>query len=101
MCHQTRFSCKKISISVDVVETTISDYISLHCDLELEDKEPIFLHNTLAQVDASPYQVWLQKVQQLRRYGPDEHLLEFLPFPVILTLTTTEQSNLFTRQSSF
>ena len=41
-----------------------------------------------------PYQAWLQKVQQLRRYRPDDHSLEFWTFPVTLTLTTTEQSNL-------
>ena len=71
MYYPIKAGCKKKKnqqFSGYMVETVISDYISLHCDLELEDKEPIFLHNTLAQVDASPYQVWLQKVQQLRRY---------------------------------
>ena len=59
MYEPIKFGCKKISISVDVVETTISDYISLHCDLDLEDNKPILLHDTLAHDDASPYQVWL------------------------------------------
>ena len=63
--------------------------MSTHCDPELVDSKPIFLHDTLAHDVASPYQLWLQKVQQLRRYHPDEHLLE-------LTLTTREQSNLLT-----
>ena len=31
-----------------MVETVISDYMSPHCDLELEDSKPIFLHDTLA-----------------------------------------------------
>ena len=44
---------------------------------ELEDSKPIFLHDTLAHDVASPYQVWLQKVQQLKRYHPDEQSLEF------------------------
>ena len=83
-----------------MVETIIFDYRSPHCDPELEDSKLIFLHDTLAYDDASPYQVWLQKVQQLMRYCPDEHSLEFFTFPVTLTLTTTEQSDLVTRQSS-
>ena len=97
MYHPRRFCCKKISSSADKVKF---DQMSPHCDPELEDSEPIFLHDTLAHDDASPYQVWLQRVQQLRIYYPDEHLLEFWTFPVTLTLTTTEQSNLFTWQSS-
>ena len=67
---------------------------------QIEDSRPIFLHDTLAHDVASPYQVWLQKVQQLRTHPQDEHSLEFWTFSVILTLTTTEQSNLFTRQST-
>ena len=69
--------------------------MSPHRDPKLEDSKPIFLHDTLANNVASPYQFWLQKVQQLRRYGPDEHSLEFWTFSVTLTLTTTEQSNFF------
>ena len=94
-----KIGCKKISSSADMVETVIFDQMSPHCDPELEDSKPIFLHDTLAHDIASPNQVWFQKVQQLRRYRPDEHSLEFLTFPVTLTWTTTEQSNLFTRQS--
>ena len=55
--------------------------MSPHYDPELEDSQPIFLHNNLAHDDASPYQVWFQKVRQLRRYHPDEHIhLNFEPF---------------------
>ena len=74
--------------------------MSPHCDFELEDSKSIFLHDTQVHDGASPSQVWLQKVQQLRRYCWDEHSLEFLTFPVTLTLTTTEQFSIFTRQSS-
>ena len=77
MYHPIKFGCKKISSSVHMVETVIFDQMSLHCDPELEDSEPIFLHDTVAHDVALPYQVWLQKVQQLRRYHPDEHSLEF------------------------
>ena len=82
-----------------VVESVISDSMSPQCGLDFESK-PIFLHNTLAHDDASAYNVWLQKVQHLRRYHPEEQSLEFWPFPVTMTLTTTEESNLYTRQSS-
>ena len=68
---------KKIRSSVDMTETVILDYKSSHYDPELEDSKPVFLHGTLAPDDASPYQIWLQKVQQLRRYRPAEHSLEF------------------------
>ena len=75
MYRPIKFGCKKIINTADMVERVISDYMSPHCDLELEDSKPI-LHDTLAHDDASPYQVWLQRVKHLRRYYPDEHSLE-------------------------
>ena len=98
MYHQIKFGYKKISISAGRVETVISDQMSPPCDPELEDQQtnPLAdLHDTLAHDVASPYQVWLQMIQQPRRYCPCEHSLKFLTFSVTLTLTTTEQSNLF------
>ena len=77
MYYTINSGCKKISSSADMVETVISGQMSLHCDPELEDSKPIFLHDTLALDDASPYKVWLQTVQQLKRYHPDEHSLKF------------------------
>ena len=77
MYYPINFGCKKISNSVDMVDTVIFDYMSPQCDLELEDSKLIFLHDTLAHDDASLYQVWLQKVQQFRRYCSDEHSLKF------------------------
>ena len=47
MYHPIKCGCKKISSSVDMVETVITDYMS----------KPIFLHNKLAHDDASPFQV--------------------------------------------
>ena len=87
MHHPIKFGCKNISSSVYIIETVISDYMSPHCDLELEDSKPPPLRDTLAHDDTSSYQVWLHKVQQLRRYCPDEHLPEFGTFPVTLTLS--------------
>ena len=90
---------QKINGSAGMEETVIFDQMSPHCGPELEDRKPIFLHDILAHNVAPPYQVWLQKVQQLWRYRPDEHSLECRTFYVTLTWTTTQQSNLFTRQS--
>ena len=73
MYHQVKVGHKKISSSIGMVEAVTFDYMSLHCDPKLEDSKPVFLDGTLAHDDASQYQVWLQKVQQLRRYHPDEH----------------------------
>ena len=75
--YQFEFGCKKTSSSTDMVETVIFDQMSPHCDPELEDRKQIFLHDILAHYVASPCQVWLQKVQQPRRYHSDEHSLEF------------------------
>ena len=80
--HPIIFGCKKISSSVDMVETVTLYNISPNFDLDLDDSKPIFLHDNLAHDDASPYQVWLQNVQQLRRYRPDEHSLEYWVFPM-------------------
>ena len=51
--------------------------MSPHYDPELEDSKLIFLHDILAHDDASPYQVWLQKVKHLRIYGLNENLIQF------------------------
>ena len=53
----SKFGCKKISSSADMVQTVIFDQMSPHCDPELEDRKPIFLR-ILAPDGASPYQVW-------------------------------------------
>ena len=77
MYHPIKCGCRKISSPVDMVETVILDYMRHHYDPKLEDSKPIFLHNTLAHDDTSPYQVWLQKVQQVRRHRSGEQSLEF------------------------
>ena len=72
--HPIKYGCKKVSSLAD--RTVITDKMSPHHDPELDSK-PIFLHDTLSHDVALLYQVWLQKVQQLGRYHPDEHSLEF------------------------
>ena len=59
MYYPIKFGCKTISSSVNMVETVIPDEMSPHYNPELEDSKPIFLHDTLVNDDASPYQVWL------------------------------------------
>ena len=99
MYHPFKFSSQKISSSADMVEAVISDDMSPHCDPELEDSKINLL--------AWHFGPWccititsLVTGQQRRRYRPDEHSLEFLTYSVTFTLTTTDQSNLSTRQST-
>ena len=47
-------------------EQSYSDYINLHCDLDL------FPHGTQAHNDAPPYQGWLQNTERCRRYLVDK-----------------------------
>ena len=47
-----------------MVETIIFDYMNPHCDPELEDSKPTFLHDTLAHDDASPYQVGYRQLSR-------------------------------------
>ena len=106
MYHPIKFSCNKISSSAGLIEKSclIKWAVTVTLNLKTANKSscmtlwPMMLHHN----SASPFQVWLQKVQQQRRrrYHPEEHLLEYWTFSVNLTLTTTEQSNLFTKQSS-
>ena len=58
MCHQTKFSCKRISSSDNILKKAYFDYIILNCAFDLDDSKPIFLKDNLAHNDASPYQVW-------------------------------------------
>ena len=92
MYHPIKFDCRKINISVNIVETVILDYTSPHCDLKLEDGEPVLLHDTLAHDVASPYQVWSQNVLWFRKYHLDKHSPTFWTFTVTLILTETIQS---------
>ena len=47
MYHPIKPGCKNISSSVEAAEAVIFDYMSLHCDLELDDRKRIFLHDLL------------------------------------------------------
>ena len=82
MYHPIKFGCKKISSSVAMVETVISDHMNPHCDPELEDSKQIFLHDTLTNDDASPNQVWFQMIQHLRIIQMNWNFEPFLwPWP--------------------
>ena len=66
--HQSEFGCIKRLISLklikDIAETIIFWLYSInpHCDLDLEDRFPVFSHDILAHGGAPQYQVWLQTV---------------------------------------
>ena len=46
--------------------------MSPHCDLDIEDSEPIFLHDTPPHGNTPQNQVWLKTVRQFRRYCLDK-----------------------------
>ena len=68
MYHQIKFGCKKISSLADMAETVIFDQMSPHCDPELDDSKPIFLHDVLAHDDEPPYQIPMEELL-MRRYS--------------------------------
>ena len=51
----SKFGCKKISSSADMVETVISNQMSPNQGLEPQDRKQIFLHDNLTHDVASPY----------------------------------------------
>ena len=73
MHNPIKYGWKKIISSVDVVKTVISDYISPHCDPELEDSKPIFLHDTVTLKIANnfffPMTLWLMMLHHHTKLG--------------------------------
>ena len=72
-------------------------YVSPHCDLDTEDSEPIFLHDTSPHDNTPPYQAykkkWLSSSEDTtqtrsgtRREYQDKHSLTCWTFAVTLTL---------------
>ena len=62
---QTKFGCKWTSSLEDIVEIVIFCLFNPHCDLDIEDSETIFLHDTPPHDNTPPYKVWLRMVEQL------------------------------------
>ena len=54
--YQTKFGCKRTS---SLEDTTYFDYISFHCDLDIEHSEPFFFCMTL----------WLMVLHNNTRFG--------------------------------
>ena len=55
---QIEIGCKRLTgleLIKDIAETVIFDYISPHCDLDLEDRIPFFLHDIPAHGGAPQY----------------------------------------------
>ena len=63
MYHQTMYGSKTINSSEDTVETYI--FCFYKPSLWSRRKQTNLLNDTLADNDASPYQVWLQKLSSL------------------------------------
>ena len=74
-----------------MARTVAFDCVSPHCDFDFEDSKPIFFawHSGLLYT-ISLYKVWLQKVQQFRRYP--EKTFKLSTFAVTLILNTAIQS---------
>ena len=51
-----------------------------YCDLDLEDSNPFFAHDTQVYNDVSPYWVWLQKVQHYHKISSKVTLIETFNF---------------------
>ena len=63
---QTKLVAQKFSSSehiIEIVMISLNEPKLSYCDLDLEDSNPFFAHDTLAYNDVSPYWIWLQKVQ--------------------------------------
>ena len=57
----------------DIVEIVIFCHISPHCDLDIDDREPVFFLSDNLPPDNTPqYQVWFKMVERFRRYCSDK-----------------------------
>ena len=65
--YQTKFGSKQTSSLEDIVKI-VTFFLSPCCDLDIEDSEPVFVHDTLPHDNTPHYQIWLKMVVQFRRY---------------------------------
>ena len=70
--YQTNFRCKWTSSLEDMEVVAILWHTSPRCDLDIENSEPIFLHDTMPQGNTPPYKDWLQMGGQFRRHCLDK-----------------------------
>ena len=73
MYHPIKFGRKRMNSSVDMVETVVSEYMSLHCNFEPDENGTVFSPDGLAYHDALLYKVWLNNVWSFRGVRPDKH----------------------------
>ena len=73
--YQTKFGCKHTSSFEIEWKWSCFDYISPCCDLNMKTANQFFLHDTLVDAAALPYQVWYQYDLQFRGYHPHIHSL--------------------------
>ena len=55
---------KNSSEDILLIQASYLYYTNPHCDLDLEDSNPMFTQDTPTHNHAPPFQVWLQKLQQ-------------------------------------
>ena len=91
MCHQTKFSCKRISGSVNILKSHILITLSLTVTLTLKTANRSFWKTIWLKMVHHHASLVVKKVQWFRRYYPDKHSLTFWNFVVTLTLNTTIQ----------
>ena len=65
--YEMKFGCKWTNSLEDIVKIVKFGYISPR-DLDTEDSEPIFLHDTSPRDNTPPYQVWFTKKQVIERF---------------------------------
>ena len=79
MYYQTKFGCKQTNTLKDIQRKQLYfDYISPHCDLDIEDNALFslffflfFLHDTQAHDNTPTYQIWFKMVKWFRGYPAD------------------------------
>ena len=92
LCHQTKFGCKRISRGSLVLKIlsreTFINILKSTVTLALNTETPFFFSNdTPAYKNVLSNQVWLQKVQQFRRYRRNSRILITQALDVTMTLT--------------
>ena len=102
MYHLIKFGCKKISISVDMVNSHIWSYDPLTVTLTLKTVNQSFCMTLSGQWWCITIPSLVTNSSAFEKIpSPDEHSSTFLISAVTLTLNTTTQSYLFKRQSNF
>ena len=89
MYQQTKFSCKRISSSDNILKSHILIILSLTVTLTLKTANQSFRKTIWLMMMHHNTKFGGKKVQQFRKYHLDKHSLIFWNFAVTLTVSTT------------